>query len=196
MAEIRSTMDMVMERAAKMAANADEKALADTDEKIGMKLAATFLSEQGTSLLAEIGKHNEEKRGEILSGILNIFLRNITLPREGSISEPSLKSLLGIEELAGQGHPLTSMCSEIKQILEQYGQHLQQVEQQVDDALRSQLASQVAAQGHQVDIEQINPKQHPQYKEEMSNALSDLNGQYNSALDQRKDVIRQQLLKK
>ncbi len=194
MAEIRSTMDMVMEKAAKMAARADETVLSDTGEKAGMQMAASFLKEQDTSLLTEIGKQEKKNHPDILSGVLNILLRNISLPREQDVPKQNARALQGIEELAGQGHPLTTVCSEIRQILDQYQQHLDQVKQQVDDALRSQLASQVAAQGHEVDPRQINPRQHPQYNEEMARALTELNGQYNNALDQRKDIIRQQIL--
>ena len=37
----------------------------------------------------------------------------------------------------------------------------------------------------------MNPAMHPQFQEEMARMLSDLNTQYNQALDQRKEMIRQ-----
>ena len=39
----------------------------------------------------------------------------------------------------------------------------------------------------------INPSMHPQYQEEFTRMSSDLNEQYNEAIEQRRDAIRQRL---
>ena len=86
---------------------------------------------------------------------------------------------------------MPTICTELQQILEQYNHHKEQTTQQLEDAIRAQLEQQVARKGGQVNKGSINPAMHPQYKEEVARMLSDLNAQYNQALDQRKEMIRQ-----
>ena len=90
------------------------------------------------------------------------------------------------------GSQLSPVCSELQQILEQYGQHKEQTTQQLEEAIRAQLGQQGARRGGQATQgAAINPALHPQYREELARMLSDLNAQYSQALEQRKEMIRQ-----
>ena len=192
MAEIRSTMDMVMERAARMAAEAEEVSADDALTNEGMRLAAAYLSGEGTNLLEQLKSKAPEVQMAVRSGMARTLLRNIVLPRDEQISEQSLRSLLGLQELSGNSSDIATLCSELKQILEQYGQHREQVKQQFDESILNQLKMQLQQQGLAVDDEMaLNPNMHPQYQEEWSRASAELNSQYNDALDQRKELIGQ-----
>ena len=114
------------------------------------------------------------------------------LPRDEQISEQSLLCLAGLLDLSGNSSELVTICSELKQILEQYGQHREQVKQQFDESILNQLKMQLQQQGLAVDDEMaLNPTMHPQYQEEWSRASAELNNQYNEALGQRKELIGQ-----
>lgn len=192
MAEIRSTIDMVMERAAKLAAEADEVSSDETLENEGMKLAAAFLSRQESSLLELLQSRATEEQMAVRSGMAKTLLRNIVLPRDEGISEQSLLSLSALQELSGNSADIGSICSELKQILEQYGQHLEQVKQQFDESILNQLKMQLQQQGLAVDDDMaLNPTMHPKYQEEWSRASAELNSQYNDALEQRRALIGQ-----
>jgi len=192
MAEIRSTMDMVMERAAKLAAEADEVSSDETLGNEGMKLAAAFLNQEESSLLELLQSRATEEQMAVRAGMAKTLLRNIVLPRDEAISEQSLLSLSALQELSGNSADIGSICSELKQILEQYGQHLEQVKQQFDESILNQLKMQLQQQGLAVDDDMaLNPTMHPKYQEEWSRASAELNGQYNDALDQRKALIGQ-----
>ncbi len=192
MAEIKSTLEMVLERAAKMAASATT----DTDNenliKAGMRLGATFLSDNSTDLPQELDKHSETDRKQVLEGITKTLLRNIVLPREEQLQESGKAALQGLILLAKSTKEIQTICQELEQILEQYGQHKEQTTKQLDDAIRAQLEQQQAAGGQQ-DQGPVNPAMHPQYKEELAKMLTSLNNQYNEALDQRKQMILQYL---
>jgi len=192
MAEIKSTLEMVMERAAKMAASATT----DTDNenliKAGMRLGATFLSDDSTDLFEELDKHPETDRKQVLEGITKTLLRNIVLPREEQLQESGKAALQGLVLLAKSTREIQTICQELEQILEQYGQHKEQTTKQLDDAIRAQLEQQQAAGGQQ-EQGPVNPAMHPQYKEELAKMLTSLNNQYNEALDQRKQMILQYL---
>lgn len=193
MAEIRSTMDMVMERAAKMAAEAKSDSSGDDVVHEGMRYAALYLQGDDINLTELLEKQKEQDQRPFMRGIADILLRNIVLPRDEMLLEGSLKALNGVAVLAGGD--VSSLCQELQQILGQYSQHKEQMRQQLDDAIRSQLKQQLAKQGTQLtDDMNINPAMHPQYQEELDKMLTDLNGQYNEALDQRKAQIRERLL--
>ena len=192
MAEIRSTMDMVMERAARLAAEAEDTSSDEILQSEGMRLAAAFLNGEQADLLGLLKSRAPGEQMAVRSGMAKTMLRNIVLPRDEPISQQSLLSLKALQELSGNSSDISSICSELKQILEQYGQHLEQVKEQFDQSILSQLKMQLQQQGLAVDDDMaLNPAMHPHYSEEWSRASAQLNGQYNDALDQRKALIGQ-----
>jgi predicted component of type VI protein secretion system len=192
MAEIRSTLDMVMERAAKIAAETEDRTPAEDGMIKGMQLAAAFLNHEEQDLAKLLGDQPPEQQMGIRGGMAKTLLRNIILPRGESVSEQSLVSLQSLEDLSGNSGDIATICAEIRQILEQYGQHLEQVKQQFDESILGQLKMKLQEQGLGVDDQMaLNPTMHPQYQEEWSRVVADLNGQYNEALDQRKNLIAQ-----
>ena len=192
MAEIKSTMDMVMERAARLAADAGDTQASDELLNRGMRLAAAYLNGEETDLLELLEKSEAKEQMTIRGGMAKTMLRNIVLPRDGEISEQSLLSLKGLLDLSGNSADISSICSELQQILEQYSQHREQIKQQFDESILSQLKMSLQQQGMPVDDDlALNPTMHPQYQEEWSKASAELNGQYNEAVDQRKSLIGQ-----
>ncbi len=193
MAEIRSTLDMVMERAAKMADESSKNTASEDSEKAGMRLAAEFLSSGKTDLATALKEQPADKQKAVIGGMADTLLRNIVLPRDEMLLENSMRALEGVSNL-GSG-VVTSACSELQQILNQYNQHKDQMVEQLNGTIRGQIEQQMAQSGQQVsDDISINPSMHPQYQEELNKMLTDLNGQYNQALDERKAVIKQQLI--
>lgn len=193
MAEIRSTMDMVMERAAKMAADSKENTENDAAERTGMRLAAEHLQTGDGNLMSILQEQNKDDQLAILKGMTDTLLRNIVLPRDEHLLEGSMTALQCVADLSSS--EVSSICGELQQILTQYSQHKEQMMQQIDDAIRNQLKQKLAEQGTELsDDMSINPAMHPQYQEEVSRVLSDLNSQYNEALDQRKEMIRQRVV--
>jgi hypothetical protein len=155
-------------------------------------MAAAYLSGEGANLLEQLKKKAPEGQMAIRRGMAQTLLRNIVLPRDEQLSEQSLLSLAGLQELSGSSSDIVTICSELKQILEQYGQHREQVKQQFDESILNQLKMQLQQQGLAVDDEMaLNPTMHPQYQEEWSRASAELNNQYNEALGQRKELIGQ-----
>ena len=192
MAEIKSTMDMVMERAARMAAAAAPATDDETLVKKGMRLAADYLNGKEIDLIRELAALPPTEQGEVGKGIAQTLLRNVVLPRSKELQVSGELALRGVLALAGKKSEVITICRELDQILKQYGQHKEQMTQQLEDAIKGQLEQQGAARG-QAGKASINPAMHPQYREELSRMLTGLNGQYNDAMDQRKAMILQLL---
>lgn len=194
MAEIKSTLEMVMARAAKMTAEVAETPDNDNAERIGMRIAASLLNGESVDLSGYLKEQPPEDQMSIRSGMIRTLLRNIVLPREDEISETTRIGLSAIQDLSGNAAEIDTICGELNQILEQYSQHRDQTKQQLDDAIRGQLKQKLLEQGQAVDDEMsINPTMHPQYREELSRMSADLNDQYNQAIEQRREAIRQRL---
>lgn len=192
MAEIKSTMEMVLARAEKLAAASTATDNQEFTQK-GMRIAADFLNHQKIDLAKELQSHPQEDQYDIRKGITETLLRNIVLPRDEDLQATGVLALQAIQNLAGDNGDIQATCQELAQILDQYNQHIQQSTQQLDDAIKAQLQQQQAASGQEVAPENINPAMHPQYQEEVSKMLTSLNGQYNDAMDERKSTIQSQL---
>lgn len=194
MAEIKSTMDLVMERMAKM--TADSPPVTDNEDQIrsGMRLAADYLNNLLTDLVEELAKQPPEQQQAMHKGAVTTLLRNVVLPRDEDLRERSDQALRGILAIANKigVTSISQTCDELQQILQQYNQHKVQVTQQLDDALLGQLKQQYMSQGTQPP-ENLTATMHPKYAEELTNMVQDLNNQYNQAMDQRKESMLQQL---
>jgi hypothetical protein len=187
MAEIKSTMEMVLERAAKMAAASTPDIDKEDLIKTGMKLAADFLNKKETDLAQLLSEQHSQDQIAIRKGMAQTLLRNIVLPRDEQLQESGKIALQGVLSLSGKSAEINAICQELTQIIEQYGQHKEQMTQQLEDAIRAQLEQQQVSRGQ--EGHPVNPVMHPQYREEMAKMLTSLNNQYNDAMKQRKDMI-------
>jgi hypothetical protein len=187
MAEIKSTMEMVLERAAKMAAASTPDIDKEDLIKTGMKLAADFLNKKETDLAQLLSEQHSQDQIAIRKGMAQTLLRNIVLPRDEQLQESGKIALQGVLSLSGKSAEINAICQELTQIIEQYGQHKEQMTQQLEDAIRAQLEQQQVSRGQ--EGHPVIPVLHPQYREEMAKMLTSLNNQYNDAMKQRKDMI-------
>ncbi len=194
MAEIKSTMELVLARAEKMAATSNSTT--DNKEDIvknGMRLAAAYLNNAEQELMPRISAEAPEEQALITKGVTQTLLRNIVLPRDAMLEEKNTLALKGILEIiaAAGVQNLNVVCQELQQLLGQYTRHKEQTIQQIEDALKAQLEQQLAAKG--LDTSQINASMHPHYHEEVAKLSRDLNDQYIQALEQRKKLILEAL---
>ncbi len=191
MAEIRSTMDMVMERAARMAARAEDVPTDQADEQRGMRLVAESLSGKTPGLVDILQQEDPAKQMAIRRGMAKALIRNIVLPRDETLMEGSLTAISSLLNLAGPASEMDAVTSELKQILEQYSQHKAQLKQQLEDGMRAQLTQRLKEQGIEADQLSTDPTMLPQFREEWARAKAELNDQYTQALEQRKEILLQ-----
>jgi hypothetical protein len=193
MAEIKSTMEKVMERVAAMGPIARDEVTGDDIVKEGMRLAADYMRGDVQELAAAVAGRQESSQQLLRTGMARSLLRNIILPRDdnGQMAERTMQGLL---QLGGGSRDLIELLSDIKEILERYRQHKKQLRQQLESALRQQLEMALAQQGIKNDrTVTIDPRMHPKYQEEWQRVKSELDEQYGQALEERKEAISQLL---
>jgi hypothetical protein len=192
MAEIKSTLEKVMERAASMGRATQEEIATEERVKDGMRMGADYLRGEDVDFSNAL----EQTTSSVLvkRGLVQAFLRNITLPRddEQQRAERAMQGLLALGKGSGD---LLSIFKDMKGILDHYQQHKKEILQQLEDAFRQQMEQALAQQAEQAGLGmKVDPTLHPKFQEEWSRVKSELDTQYNQALNQHKDLVAQRFL--
>lgn len=195
MAEIKSTMDMVMERAARMAAEAGETDYFGEEQlKEGMRLGAAFM--RGEPGLSErLAALPPEESGPVRKGAVQSLLRNIFLAREPEKQELAEKAMHGLIEVGQGDGELLQILGEMKKILDGYRQHGEQLKTQLEAQFSQQMAMMEQNLAKQTGMAmKLQPSQHPKFQEEWARIQGQLNDQYGKALQQLKDLVEHHLV--
>ncbi len=193
MAEIKSTMERVMERLAAMDAAAGQaEPLADDTGKAGMRLAAGFLRGEATDFAAALAAQPERLRHYFRVGVVRTLLRNIVLPREAGqqrLAELAMQGLLVVGQEDGE---LVAVFGELKTVLDRYFEHRRQLRQQLVEHFAQQMGVMEQNLAAQTGVAmKLQPEQHPKFAGEWQRVLDELNGQYGRALNQYKELVQQ-----
>lgn len=194
MAEIKSTMDLVMERAARIGKASREELQQDDAKKKGIQLGVDFLEGRIDRLLDAIADHEPAMQMALRQGAAEGLLRNIFLPRDEAQRLRTGKAVSGILDLSNSAGDVLSICREVQNILAGYTQHVEQLRGQLEEQIRMQYEQLLAQQrGVQQEKIKIDPTLQPKFKEEWSRIEGELNSQYNKALQQLKAELEQRL---
>lgn len=195
MAEIKSTLEMVMERAAKMGMASREEMKAGEIKQEGMKLAARFLREEEVDLAKALGENPPEEQTVLRNGIVSTLLRNIVLPRESEQQQSAEKAMQGLVQVSMGDNELVASLGDMKSIMERYTEHRGQLRKQLEDQFEQQMPMMEQNLAKQTGMQmKLAPSQHPKFQEELLKVQTELDGQYGKAIDQYKGLIEQRLV--
>lgn len=196
MAEIKSTMEMVLERAAKMAASAGESDFS-SEEKVreGMRLAAAYMRGEIATVMEALVLLPVPEQEPARRGAVQSLLRNIFLPRESGRQETAEKAMHGLMAIGqGDGGQLLQVFAEMKKLLDGYLQHRDQLKQQLEAGFAQQMEMMEKNLARQTGVAmKLQPSQHPKFQEEWVRIQGQLDDQYGRALAQLKELIAQRL---
>ncbi len=178
-------MEMVLERAAKLEAQATGNSSEDSKIQDGMRLGARFMREDDFNLRENLDKPKGE-RALLVKGALTVFMRNIQLPRDEDDISVIEKAMRGVLQLA-ESNDLVSRLGEAKTITEQYEQHKKQIHSQLEEQFTQQIA--MAQQQGQGGVAGLAPENHPKFAEEWQKITVQLQEQYGESLQKHKVFI-------
>ena len=184
MAGIKSTMDLVMERAARMGVATPDEMRHEENLKKGMQCTAEYLNGTKPSLLAILGEQATSQQTAIRKGMLASLLRNLFLPRDEDGTQRIERAIRGIVELNQDTPDVAALCQELQTIASQYGQHRKQLYEQLKEQMRMQIEQLLMRKGMKADSMKIDPTMEPQFKEQWTRLEMDLDRQYSQALEQ------------
>ncbi len=192
MAEIKSTMDLVMERLARMDLDAVPDADDEEQVKEGMRLAAEFLRDPSFDLAGALQDKGNSR--PLVRGVVDAFLRNIVLPRDELQQQNGARAMEGLIITGGNAGDLQGAFHDLQNILARYLEHRKQLRKQLEDAFAGQMAQLEMAVAQETGMHaKLDPAQHPKFQEEWQRLVGDLDDQYGRAIDQYKDLVRQRL---
>lgn len=184
MAGIKSTMDLVMERAARMGMATPEEMRHEENLKKGMQSTVDFLNGTTPSLEEILATFPAGEQPSVRKGMLNSLLRNLFLPRDEDGVARIERAINGIVELNSATPDIGALCRELQTIAQQYGQHRQQLREQLKEQIRMQIEQVLIRKGMSSENLNFDPTTEPQFKEQWTKIEADLDGQYGQALQQ------------
>lgn len=194
MAQIKSTLEMVLARADRLCAEASDSYSDDLIQS-GMKLGAALLNGEAVDFNVALQKRSSAETTQLFQGMLRTFFRHIALPRqEGEPWEGALHGILAMAKARPGAstdlEQLNGLISEIRSILGRYLQHRQQLEKQLEENFALQTAQLQQTMAQQTGMKmKLTPRQHPKFNEEWQRVQTQLNDQYRHALEQYKTAI-------
>jgi hypothetical protein len=194
MAEIKSTMDKVMERLAAMGEVSKSEVEAEEKSRAGMRLAAAFLRGEEPSLELTLADRPAAERPLLVRGMVKTLLRNIVLPRSEDQRRLAETAIGGMLQISQGGGDLPLVFQEIRTIVGRFLEHRDQLKEQLRTAFAQQMDQMEAGMARQTGMKlKLDPAQHPKFQEEWQRLQGELSSQYGRALDQHKALIEQRL---
>jgi len=191
MSEMKSAWEKAMEKVEKLGKLSEEELKQLEYQPAGNKLAAKYLQETGYNLDAELTKYKGTGvRKYVLQGAQEIFLRNIVLPKNEHDMQTTRRAMAGLRLLKENKNLLDTILDRITNLLNYYGQARQQTYLQFKKVFEAKLQESNQAMQQQMGAKvRIEPEQHPQFLEEWRRISSQLDAQYEKALEEHKQQI-------
>ena len=189
MAEIKSALELALEKAERFGKASPEEMQEAKWQEQARHLAAEFLREK-IDLEPELIKFPPEAKTALANTVKEILLRNITLPREGVIDDANKRAQVGMLQVARDKKTMQRVLQEIDQLYKSYAQVRQNALQQVKAQFNAQLdgvKKALESQMHRplkVDVEQT-----PQFQEQWRAFEAQLNQQFEPLLDKHKAML-------
>lgn len=194
MAEIKSTLELVMEKMAAMDDVSDAEFSEEEKIREGMRLGAAYMRGEAVNFVEVIQEKPEQDRSVIQKGAVKALLRNIALPRDEDQKYSADLAMQGLVQIGSGAGDLYGMFGDMKTVFDQYLQHREQLRKQLEDAFAQQMGQMENSLAQQTGMKmKLDASQHPKFQEEWQRILSELNEQYGRALEQQKEQVKARL---
>lgn len=192
MGEIKSAIEIAMEKAKGLGEATDEERLKWKYVPEGERLAARYLK-QDCNLVVELGQYDEKIKEYVIQGVADIIIRNINLPKSDLAKRTNRRAMEGLKIVKSDKARVENVYTKLRRIFEHYvGQGEQQrrqaygslkieFEARMKQAIQQQLGS---FAGIRIDVER-----QPQFQEEWRKMLTQLDSQYVKLLDEYKQEL-------
>ena len=187
MGEIKSALEIAMEKVNQMEAPTEEEKLQWKYVPEGEKLAGRYLKEK-VNLLAELKNYEEELRKYIINGAAGILARNVSLPINDHIKQNNKKAMDGLKIIKSDKVAVENVFSKIRYIFNHYEEQGEQQKKQAYESLKADLGEKIQQalqqqmspmMGAKIDVEK-----QPQFQQEWRKIQQQIDGQYTSHLNE------------
>lgn len=193
--EIKSTLEIALEKAEKIGkASKEELELLRIKEE-AQRLSAKFLrnelpnfEEKLTELLKD--KTSQQKKA-IYQGIVDVFLKNIVLPKYEYQLDDAKKALEGLKKIFTKVPEISKLCQQLEALLKEYHMHKEAIYNELLRRFNAGVSALEKALSDQLGAEvKVNVEEHPQFKEEWNKIKEKLDEEYGKQLEYFKNLFR------
>ena len=190
MAEIKSALELALEKAEQYGRASREEMLLAQHQDQGRQLAVQFLKGEG-ELTADLKNLPAPVQSAARLAIKEVFLRNLVLPRDNTLDPRQKRAAAGLLLVAENPKAMAQLQAELDQILQQYLQIRTNAVQQLKARFAAgvgQMQQAMEAKYRQkmdLDVEHL-----PQFQEEWRRFDGQLQDQFGSMLENLKARMR------
>ena len=192
MGDIKSALEIAMEKVEKLGKATDEERLRWKYIPEGERLAARYLR-QDCNLVVELDQYEEKVKRYIIEGAADILVRTINLPRDDLARRNNRRAMDGIKILNSDKASVENVYSKIRSIFNHYAEQGEQQRKQAYESLKTEFEAKMrqliqqqlgSVVGIKVDVER-----QPQFREEWRKLQTQLDSQYLKLLDDCKQEL-------
>ncbi len=190
MAEIKSALEMALERAERFGRASKEEMAEARHREQGQQLAVNFLKGE-LDLEAELQMAAKEALPAVRAGVKEVCLRNVALPRNGEPDPRQSRALEGLLLAADNKKAMARFKSEVEQLMDNFLQVRNNAYQQLKARFSASLGDYTRAlevqlrQKVRLEVEHI-----PQFQEEWRKFLGQLQEQFEPLLEELKSRMQ------
>lgn len=191
MTEIKSALELAMEKAEKLGKASEEELIKWKYLPEGKRLAAGYLKGE-YNLMAELAKYDDIVKSHIAKGAQHVFLREIGLPQDNEAKSRNKRAMEGIGLLKKDKVALENVYSKIRRIFKHYEEEGEGQRRQTYEMFKRDFQSKVQQAVQKMGISMgvaIDVEKHPQFQEEWRKVKTQLDSQYHNAIDECKQEI-------
>lgn len=193
MGEIKSALEIAMEKIEKLGSVSEEERLKWKYVPEGKKLAARYIKGDG-NLNVELKKYEENAKKYVIGGASEILVKNIDLPRDDLIKKNNKRAMEGLKSLKSDKIAVENVFSKIRRIFDHYAGEGEQQRRQAYESLKSEFGAKIqqAMQqqlGTSAAMANMDIERQPQFQEEWRHLQTKLDLQYIKLLDEYKQEL-------
>ena len=190
--EIKSALEIAMEKVEKLGDVTDEERLRWKNVPEGEKLAARYLK-QNLNLLSDLGKFDEGAKKYVIEGAQDVLIRNIEMPRNDFLRKKNKRIMDGVKLLKDDKVSVENVFSRMRRIFDHYVEQGEQQRKQAYESLKTDVEAKIQQAVQQQMGSSANMKidveSQPQFQEEWRRMLAQLDMQYTSVLNEYKKEL-------
>jgi len=192
MGDIKSALEIAMEKVERLGEATDEERLKWKYVPEGERLAAKYLK-QNLNLVAELSNYKENVIKYIKEGATDILIRNINLPKDDLARRNNKKAMEGLKSLKSDKIGVENIYSKMRSIFNHYIEQGEQQRKQAYERLKVEFEAKIQQAIQQqlgsVAGIKINVERQPQFQEEWRKIQTQLDSQYIKLLDEYKQEL-------
>jgi len=189
-AEIKSALELALEKAEQYGRATKEDLLQDKYKEQGRQWAVQYLKEEEIDLEKELAALSPEAQPLARVAMKEVFLRNITLPKEETIDSRLNKALEGIMVVATNKKAMGRLKQEIDQLLQQFLMARNTAFQQLKNSFMQTLGNYTRALEAQLKTKvRLDVEHLPEFQQEWRKFEGNLTDQFEPVLEDRKQQM-------